>query len=267
MKLLIIACSFCASVIVCSCIRTGSGTTGPKIPQTIALDGYGEELDSTYYKVWSDSSWEEFYQDTTINGVTYTVLLDAYGEESLYDSAGYSGFILPQTIFGDTVIIFDAPLPSLPDTMVSGQTYVLKTTFSFQGVSFVLEDDESFQGATASINLPFGTFTNCPDLVSTQSITGGGETVAGGDLEYWLAKGPSDIQQNINLNNGYTYTIEMVYGVVNGQGWGVKYPKARLSYKAFSNGTVTGRRLIIDSYRSISRIYTIVPPIRSRKSR
>ena len=48
-----------------------------------------------------------------------------------------------------------------------------------------------------------------------------GQPSVSGDVDIaWLAKGPSDIVHE--YDQGYAlYTVQMVYGVVNGQGWGV----------------------------------------------
>ncbi len=231
MKSLIGICLLFSLSIFCACNQS----TGPTTPQqlihgTFTLDGYGEVLDSTYYKVWSDSSWESFYEDTTINGTRYSAFLDAYGDEYLYGPDGsYDGFWL----YGWDLIIFNAPLPGVPDTMAGGVTYALTTTFSDQGVSYVLEDDETLLD-TGSVTVPFGTFNNCLVLESVNTISSGSVFVAGSNTDYWLAKGPSDIQRwYIDIYTGeIIQQIQMAFGVVNGQSWGVIPPTKSLKRTA-----------------------------------
>jgi hypothetical protein len=213
-KRIVSICLFCVSVEFYACNQPAP--TQPSFSGRVSISGYGESLDSTYYKVWSDSSWEEFYQDTVINGNTYTTILDSYGNEYYYDSSGYAGFKLPQ-LFGDIAVIFDSSLSSLPDTMVGGLNYLFRTTFSLQGINYGLIDQETLVD-TSTVGVPFGTFTNCPGIQSSQAITSGGMVVAGNDVLYWLAKGPSDIERDFI---DYGSAIVMAYGFVNGRSWGV----------------------------------------------
>lgn len=206
-------------MLFCACSQPTS--TSPTYSGTMVFDGYGQNIDSSYYKVWSDSSWEEFYHDTTIGGAIYSTILDASGDQYFYDSLEeYCGFELPQ-IYGVTAILFDKPLPALPDTVVGSQTYVLQTTFFFQNVRYILMDNETLVD-TSTFTVPFGTFIGCPGIRSNQSITSNGLLIAGSDELYWTAKGPSIIVRDLL---DYGYAIEMVYGVVNGKGWGVAISK------------------------------------------
>lgn len=252
MKQIVVIYLFFFSIMFCACSQPTS--TAPTFSGTITLDGYGEALDSTYYKVWSDSSWEEFYQDTTINGVTYTTILDAYGNEYFYDSSGYSGLKL----YGYDAFVFNAPLHSLPDTIVGNQTYALQTTFSYQGTSYTLTDDETLVDSS-TVTVPFGTFTGCPGIQSNTAITSGGQIYLSSNSVYWLAKGPSDIEQE-SLDFGYT--IFMVYGVVNGKGWGVNFSKENLGGVPSSAGMVTAPpRSGTSSDRSTFDMHSLAPMI------
>jgi hypothetical protein len=210
MRGIVVIFLFCSSFIFCSC---GPHATEASIPSTITLDGYGAALDSSYYKVWNDSSWEEFYQDTTINGNTYTTILDSYGNEYFYDSSGYSGLML----YGNGAFMFDTPLPPPPDTMAVGKTYTLQTNFKYQDTSYVLTDEETARGAFL-VQVPIGTFANCPAIVSSETIANGGQIDLSSDMEYWLAKGPSDIQRDLIDYGGFIQ--QMVRGMVNGKYWG-----------------------------------------------
>jgi len=209
---------FCSPVMFCACNQPAP--TQPTYSGKVTLDGYGVVFDSSYYKVWSDSSWEEFYQDTAINGLTYVAILMSDSSEYLYDSSGYSGFKLP-AIFGSSTVIFDSSLSSLPDTLSGGITYVSQTTFSFQGISYALIDQETLVD-TGTVSTPFGTFERCLGIQSDQVIARGGVVVAGGDEVSWLAKGPSAVEQDLI---DFGYSIVMAFGVVNDEGWGVSFPK------------------------------------------
>lgn len=133
--------------------------------------GCGSTLDSTYYKVWSDSSWQAFDMDTTIGGTTYAVMVDNTGYLYFYGPNGYAGF----RPYGGNLIMFDSTLASLPDTVVEGKTYNLKTTFTSQGTGYVLTDQEVLED-TGSVTVPFGTFSDCIHLKSTTTVSGGGQT-------------------------------------------------------------------------------------------
>jgi len=198
-----------STIMFYSCSTNPSPTAPPSQVNSVplSLDGYGENLDSTYYKVWSDSSWEEFYADTTINGTVYAVIMDNTGFENIYGPNGYSGF----GQYGGSVVMFDSALGSLPDTMIGGQTYSAQTTFYSQGASYLFTDQETILDTT-TVATPFGTFTDCIVRQSLAALNGVVQSVT----VYWLAKGPSDIARQ--YYNGYT--ILMAYGVVNGQGWG-----------------------------------------------
>ncbi len=232
MKTPFIICLFFVSIVFYAC---GPHATEVGIPSKITLTGYGAAIDSSYYKVWNDSSWESFYQDTTINGKTYATILDAYGTEYFYDSSAYAGLQLS----GYNAFIFDSSLAPPPDTMIVGKTYTMQTTFTYQGVAYVLTDQETAQGAFL-VQVPIGTFNNCPTIVSNQTITASGQQPMPSDVEYWLAKGPSDIQQNlIDLS----YTKQMSYGFVNGQFWGSHSSQENIDHVPSYSGTLKSRRL------------------------
>jgi hypothetical protein len=237
--------------------------TQPAFSGKVSLNGYGETIDSSYYKVWSDSSWEEFNGDTTINGLTYTAVLTSDSSQYFYDSSGnYSGFELPQ-IYGNNVIIFDSALASLPDTMIGNLTYQQYTTFSFQGTSFILVDNETLIDS-GTVVTQFGAFANCPGIQSNQTIVAGNNAVAGSDVVYWLAKGPSLVEQDFyDSYYGYlTYSITMAYGVVNGQGWGVGMSKGQLADMNNSlDKTAKQQNPIVTTKKSVPDMRSLAPMI------
>jgi hypothetical protein len=214
MKPLRSACLLFLAVFFAACNSTPSPTApatpnGP--PVVFSIADYGESIDSTFFKVWSDSSWDEFYMDTTVNGTRYTILLDNYGNESIYGPGGYSGF----GSYGGSIILFDSALAAVPDSLEEGTPYVSQTTFSYQGGQYVLTNYLTLVD-TGTVSVPFGTFTDCRLLQSIDVING----VLQNAMVYGLAKGPSDILRQYNSAYG-TYSILMAYGVVNGERWGV----------------------------------------------
>lgn len=211
MKSLTLICIIFCAVIIYSCNNNPVSTNSlpPHGSQAISLTEYGEKLDSTYYKVWSDSSWEEFARDTTISGTKYTVLLDNTGYEYFYGPNGYSGF----WPYGGNLVMFDSALAAPPDTMIEGKTYTVQTTFSTQGINYVYKD-ELTPIDTATVTVPFGTFKNCIEVQITNTISGAGQTTTS-TTEYWFAKGPSDIMKQFSSVSG----IKMAYGEVNDQHW------------------------------------------------
>jgi len=261
MKRIIVVCIFLFSIILGACNQPGP--TQPTFSAKLSIAGYGETIDSSYYKVWSDSSWEKFYHDTTINGRTYTILLQSDSSEYLFDSSGnYSGFELPQT-YGYNIIIFDSALVSLPDTLIGGTTYKLRTTFSFQGTQFVLIDDETLIDS-GTVSTSFGTFTNSPVIQSNQAIAAGRNIIGGGVVVNWLAKGPSVVEQDFyNYFYGYfMYSITMAYGVVNGQSWGIGLSKEQLANISKSPDKAMARRnSVASSEKSLSDMRSIAPMI------
>ena len=201
------------STLLYSCGRTPAPTapTPPKpSEQTVSLAEYGEALDSTFYKVWSDSSWESFDKDTTVNGTTYTIIIGNTGFEDVYGPDGLAGF----GQYGSPIIMFDSTLASFPDSMVVGKTYSEQTTFSDQGVGYLITEQTILKD-TGAVTVPFGSFSDCLHMQSVTSISGAGQSQSQTD-EYWYAQGPSDIEHLLNTGQ----TLLMAYGFVNGQAWG-----------------------------------------------
>ncbi|HKI47537.1 MAG TPA: hypothetical protein VKA08_19560 [Balneolales bacterium] len=218
MKSLTFICIIFCAVIIYSC--NSNPVSNRPIPahgsQSISLKGYGAKLDSTYFKVWSDSSWESFDMDTTMSGTTYAVLIDNTGYEYFYGPKGYSGF----WPYGGNLVMFDSVLADPPDSMTEGKTYTEQTTFTSQGINYVIKVEAS-PIDTATVTVPFGTFKNCIWIQSTTSISGAGQTNTS-STQYWYAKGPSDIEKQYSTG----INIMMAYGSVNGQVWGGASNKA-----------------------------------------
>jgi hypothetical protein len=218
MKILFRTLSLIALLLFLSCKKEDSPVSDQTHRQkTISVYAYGSSLDSAYYKMWSDSSSEKFNQITLINSKIYVTIMNSNGDEYYYDATGYAG-IKPND---QSLILFDTPLTSLPDTLVFNQKYIQVTTFSYQGINYSLKNEQTLQD-TVSVSVPFGTFNPCLWFKSTSTITAGGQSsVSTG--QFWLAIGPSDIQQTLNSGN----TIVMVSGFVNGKSWGTSLARLR----------------------------------------
>ena len=157
-----------------SCKKSTSSPTEPALPQKpITLDGYGIFIDSSYYELWSDSSWEQFNRVLVINGITYTTVINNDSDEYYYDALGYAGFQSK----GQSLTLFDKPFPSLPDTIVIGQTYEQATTFFYGGFNYSLTDETTFTD-TVDVSVPIGIFSPCLWFTGTRH-TFCAESVAG----------------------------------------------------------------------------------------
>jgi len=184
-------------------------------PKFMLLRNYSVYIDSLYYKAWSDSTWERFARFTTLNGISYSVTITDAGNEYYYGPLGYSGF-KPK---GQSLIIFDAPMPSLPDTVLFNITYTRQTTFYFQGYNYTMKAEQMLQD-TVSVSVPFGIFRPCLWFSGKTTLSAGGQSDMQ-STQSWLAIGPGDIKET--LNSGVT--IIMVRGRVNGRGWGMSLNK------------------------------------------
>lgn len=219
MKTFISVCLLVSSLFSFSCKKENSPVSTLTPQRIMALAGYGFVIDSSFDRVWSDSSWEKFNQIVTVNGTTYVTVITNDGYEYYYSVLGYAGF-KPQ---GQSLILFDRPMPSLPDTMIFTQTFTSEASFSSQDYSYSLKVEQSLQD-TVSVSVPFGTFDPCLWIKSKSTISAAGQSDVQ-NIQSWLAKGPSDIKQT--LNSGVT--IMMVRGEVNGQWWGMPLTKGLLA--------------------------------------
>ena len=209
------------SSLIFSCNKSSDPVSPEEPPKrTMTLDAYGEIIDTLYFKIWSDSSWTEYSQTTTINGITYVTIITNSGNEYYYSALGYAGF----KPTGQSLILFDKPLPGLPDTLVFGETYTRQTTFFFQGYNYTLKFEQSLQD-TVSVSVPIGIFNPCLHFSSKSTLSAGGQSDIQ-NSQFWLAQGPGDIKET--LNSGAT--IVLVRAKVNGQGWNMPYPKIGSTY-------------------------------------
>jgi hypothetical protein len=200
---------------------------GPISPQVATavpfeLTGFGATIDSAYYKVWSDSSWESFHARVDVNGIVCTVVRTSSNAYYYYSIAGYAGFS-PQ---GSDLIMFDTPMGPLPETVYFGKKISRSTTFSYQGYNFAMTTEHTLLD-TVSVTLGFGSFHGCPHFGYSSILSGAGQSETS-RMETWEAAGPGNIKQ-LKLSAPYYtsgVTTTMVRGRVNGKGWGMPFPRA-----------------------------------------
>jgi hypothetical protein len=204
------------SVLFVSCSKGESPVKPPEEPaiRLLYLGPYGTILDSSYYKLFSDGSWEQFHRVLTLNGRTYVTELNSDSNEYYYDVAGYAGF-KPK---GDSLILFNSSLPGLPDTIEFGKAYTRSTSFIFQGYVFTMNQEQTLVD-TPGIAVPFGVFTGCAHFRATVTLQAGGQSDATSS-QFWVGRGPGTLQ---TMTSGGV-VVQMVKGRVNGRGWGMPYP-------------------------------------------
>jgi hypothetical protein len=192
-----------------SCKNANSPDDDKNDKNTISIDGYGSSLGNSYYKLWSDDSWEQYNGIITINSETYLSLITNTGNEYYYSAAGYAGF----KPYGESLILFNTPIGSLPDKLSFNQKYIRETIFSYQGYNYTMKIEEVLMD-TVTLSVPCGTFNSCLWFKSTSTLTSIGQPEVSKE-QFWLAIGPSDIQEISNSG----VTKQMVSGTVNGQDW------------------------------------------------
>ena len=212
-------------ILIASCGKSDNSVIAPGtfMPQIKAIPSknYILHLDSTYYKMWSDSSWEKFNGTAIINGKSYIKVINSVGTEYYYTTLGYAG-VKPG---GDSLILFDKELTSLPDTLEIGKTYDLSTTFQYNGYNYALNSEETLSD-TVSVAAPFGVVNSCLWLNIKTTISSGNLSQVG-NSQSWLAPNIFAIKKTLSTGS----TILMVKGIVNGNGWGMSFPKDELLNK------------------------------------
>lgn len=212
-------------ILVVSCSKSDNSinvtSTFTTQVKTIPSQNYILHLDSTYYKMWSDSSWEKFNGIMTSNGKSYITVINNVGTEYYYTTLGYAG-VKPS---GDSLILFDKELTTLPDTLEIGKTYDLSTTFYYHGYNYTFNSEETLSD-TVSVSVPFGVINSCLWLNIKTTISTGGQSQVS-ISQSWLAPKIYAIKKTLNSSQA----VIMVKGVVNGIGWGMSFPKDELINK------------------------------------
>ncbi len=224
MKSFIVVVIILLSMLTISCKKSSSPSEPEEPRAPVSLAEYGSSIDEYYYKVWSDSTWECFNRTLTINGTFYATIMDCYGDEYYYSADGYAGFKL----YGDSLILFDQPMPSLPDTINFNQKYVQAATFTYQDYKFTIQNEQTLSD-TSSVSVSFGTFSCLWFNAKSTLISGDQSQITSSQL--WMAQGPSTIKEVLDSGN----TIFMTEGVVNGKGYGNSSPKIKLEKNNYKN--------------------------------
>jgi hypothetical protein len=238
MKSFVIFVLIFLSIFNLACKKSNSPTEPNELKQPVSLAEYGSSIDENYYKVWSDSTWECFDRTITINRIFYATIVDCYGDEYYYSADGYAGFKL----YGDSLILFDQPMPSLPDTINYNQDYVQSVTFTYQGNKFTMQNEQTLLD-TSSVPVSFGTFS-CLWFEAKSTLTSGNQFQVS-NSQFWLAKGPAAIKEIINSDDA----IYMIEGVVNGKGYGSSTPKL-----IANNREIQNQQFVKKPYKSLLKI-------------
>ncbi len=207
---------FCIVFLSCSKEETTAPTPGPPPPKKISTRGYGAVLDSSYYKIWSDSSWEKFNRFVTINKTLYATTVDNNRDEYYFSEKGYAG-VKP---YNEPLLLFDSIPAPLPETLIVKETYRRRTTYTYKGNNYTIVTDQILLDTT-TVTVGFGTFSTCLWFKTINKVSVNGY-LQESDSRTWLAKGPASIQ----YESHFEVRFKMVRGRVNYQGWGMPYPKS-----------------------------------------
>jgi hypothetical protein len=218
MKITLLFLLISVSLFLFSCKKSDNPVSPDPPVKTFIMSGYGTLIDSNYFKIWSDSSWEKYNRYVSINGNYYITLINNTGDEYYYSTIGYSGF----KSNGQSLIMFDKPITGLPDTVSFNQTYSRSTTFYYQGYNYTFNMEYTLLDTT-SVYTSFANFNSCLHTRSKGTISVSTQTDVQTSYS-WIAKGPSDIKQTLNSGS----TISMARGIVNGKGWGMPLPKIQV---------------------------------------
>ncbi len=213
-KVLLIV-SISLSIIALSACSKSNPTAPPPPPPSkpkFNLLPYYESLDSGYFKVWSDSSWERYSGNVTLSGIAYLVTENSSGTKYYYSSGGYAGF----TATNGDLIIFNHPVAPLPQYLVFDSTSHRSTTFYYAGYTVTFSYDNRLIDTTVSVSLPFGVFTPCISIASKGVISAGGSEQA--------VTSTGSLARNLGGVRSISsdgFTIILVRGRVGGHDWGV----------------------------------------------
>jgi len=202
MSLLLLLSAFWFS----SCKVNVDSPVTPEIPvvRKVYLPLYGERNDSTYIKVFSDSSWIKYGGWRTVNGNSYLSIVDRNNYHNYYNVFGnFSGYDLTN----HTPIIFQTPLPFLSDSLVIGQEYKRNTSFLYQGYTISLLYTDTVVD-TVSITIPLGRFSNCLKFRTKTEVWYSGN--------YQSATDSSVLAPHMGIIFLYSSGIYFVRGTVNG---------------------------------------------------
>jgi hypothetical protein len=216
MKTLVSTSMILCLFLLSSCKKSEDSPVAPEAPplRKISFSKYGSQLDASYYKAWSDSSWEKYKESKVINGAPYVAILTSAGNTYFYNEFGYAGY-QPANL---QPIIFDSPI-SLPDTLTFGVPCTIQTSFYYQSNNYTMKQECTARD-TVNVSIPLGFFTGCLWVGTKNTLSAGGQSQSDTSVS-WMAVGPSTIKGTSNSGS----TVVMVRGRVNGKGWNMAFPK------------------------------------------
>jgi hypothetical protein len=201
--------------------------TAPDAQSWFYLDftGYGETMGPGYLKVFSDSSWEEYYGIDTVNGTGYVSILSSDSSLMFYTqtTGQYSGYRIP----GQDPVIFDAPLPFLPTRWPSNTTFARTATFTLMGLSVAVTDFYTLVD-TGGLVTPVGTFSPVPHFEDDTYLEASDGETGYASQDLWTARGPGVV---LTAQQGQPAAY-FIRGYVNGKAWGSALP----SWNAVAGG-------------------------------
>jgi hypothetical protein len=208
-----------------ACHKSDDSPTNPSaLQKMLSLTAYGSSLDTSYFKVWSDSSWEKYSKVRNVNGIDYLVTVTSAGNTYYYGKSGYAG-LQPS---GMSLILFDTPL-QLPSTIPFKQSIKIQTTFYADSYNYTLVYDY-YLNDTVNVSVPFGSFTGCAWFTVNMTLSAGGQSQSQ-STDTYMAVGPSTIK-TVSSNGS---AVVMVRGNVNGRSWGMSLAKVTAQSSGRSN--------------------------------
>ena len=213
---------FICGLLLVSCSKEDSTPVTPTPPapakKMFGLSEYRFRLDPTYYKMWSDSVSQRYGGTTTVNGKTYDILDEGKPTKYLYTSNGEeAGFI-----YGPGPLIYDSPMPNLPDSVAFGSAFTLSTQYQWPvagGTPLTIPMVAQYTLMdTGSVQVPCGAFVSCAHFAVHFSSVNVGGVPYSTDYETWFVKGLSGIKYFVS---GQTNAVTVVRARVGGRSWGM----------------------------------------------
>jgi hypothetical protein len=101
----------------------------------------------------------------------YATLINSDGTEYYYSASGFAGFQPAE----ESLILFDTPMTSMPDSIVFKQVYTNETTFTVDGVGYNLKYERSLTD-TVTVSVSFGVFNSCLWFTSKSTLSASGQS-------------------------------------------------------------------------------------------
>jgi hypothetical protein len=212
---------FCA-ILVISCKKDESTPVepvqqpSPPARKVFVLSEHRFRLDSLFYKMWSDSVSQRYGGQFTWNGTTYQVLEEGPQLKYLFNR---NGELAGQQSGGMTPVIYDWPMPKMPDTVAIGEMFRLSTQFIYPANQLTIPMVEEYTLLdTGSVQVPCGSFSSSAHFaVRYSSVYPTGQAYSI-DYETWFVKDLANVK---TLYSGQTNPLVVVRGCVRGRTWGM----------------------------------------------